>query len=127
MNSRKMFLYVLIAAFMLSVANSGMAEARYRRHKSNVKKAVVTGAAIGAAASILTGGNAGDTAGMAALGGAVGYLTAKVPKHRTADRQGSSRQGYARGPRVSYVAHPAYTQAAYTHHRRHHRRRHYRH
>lgn len=135
LNKRNMILIAVIAAFMISITNSGIADAKSRSHKSKVKKAVTTGAAIGAAVSILTGGNAKDTVGMAAAGGAIGYIVAKSPKRRASSKRyaGRNRHYRAAAPaphanaygarKSSYRAgHTAYKSAAYSHHRRHHKR-----
>lgn len=119
MFKRNMFLFAVIAAFMISISNSGLAEAKTKR-KTNVKKSVVTGAAIGAAASILTGGNAKDTVGMAAVGGAVGYAVAKTPKHRAAKkRYVAPRKTKARYQRPAYKpVHRAHKPIAKAHHKK---------
>lgn len=96
MNKRSAFLIAAIAAVIILILNSDVAEARGRHERSRQKDAVITGALSGALIGALADGDRNEILGLAAAGGLVGYLAEDTPRRRYADEGYYGRDRYYR-------------------------------
>jgi len=98
MRSVKVFMVMMIAILMLSLANSGSAYATSSKEHGKQKKSILTGAAVGAVIGAVIGGPR-TALKLAVVGGGAGYLADKQHRHRTAVKRANkinASRAYAR-------------------------------